>query len=121
MPWIDKEKCAGCGICLDICPAGAIQMHEQVAAIDDNMCVRCGKCHDVCPVEAVRHDGERLPMMLRDNRDYVIRLLGYCDGEDEREKLLERLTRHFRLQQKTAQITIDWIASEKNALAETAL
>jgi ferredoxin len=118
MPWIDERKCVGCGICLDVCSPGAIQMCEKLAVIDDSLCIRCGKCHDVCPAEAVRHDGERLPMMLRDNRDYVFRLLRYCDGEVEREQLLERLIRHFRLQQKTAQITIDWIMAERKVLAE---
>jgi len=28
MPWIDKNKCTGCGICIRECPVDAISMKE---------------------------------------------------------------------------------------------
>ena len=59
MPWIDKDKCIGCGICIRQCPVNAISMKEGKAEIDMDKCIKCGKCHDVCPQEAVRHDKEK--------------------------------------------------------------
>ena len=61
MPWINKESCTGCGICVEECPAGAIGMENDIAFIKDDACIRCGICHDVCPEDAARHDGERIP------------------------------------------------------------
>ena len=34
MPWVDKDKCVGCGICIRECPVDAIFMKEGKAIID---------------------------------------------------------------------------------------
>lgn len=112
MPWIDENTCAGCAVCVDVCPAGAIRMEKKRARIDDGLCIRCGKCHDVCPAGAVRHDSERLPHLVADNQAYVARLTQHTSTAEERRALLDRLTRHFRLQQKVAEQTIAWIAEQ---------
>lgn len=116
MPWIAEEKCAGCGICTRDCPAHAIVMENRVARIDDEKCIRCGKCHDICPAEAVRHDGERVPLLLETNRQYVLRLLDHYNTADERQALLAKLTRHFGIQNRVAGETIDWINANKERL-----
>jgi len=67
MPWIDKNKCIGCGICVNECPVNAIFMENGKVEINMDKCIRCGKCHEVCPQNAVRHDGERIPMEVAQN------------------------------------------------------
>lgn len=49
---VDAEKCAGCGICLDTCPTGAILL-EEVAQIDPKRCIGCGRCVERCPQGAL--------------------------------------------------------------------
>ncbi|MBN2295431.1 MAG: 4Fe-4S binding protein [Pirellulales bacterium] len=50
---VDKDKCTGCGECVDSCPLDAIEMDGDVAKVDEDTCSDCGACVDVCPVEAI--------------------------------------------------------------------
>jgi len=50
---IDKEKCTGCGTCVDECPSEAISMSGEKAVVDTDTCVDCGACVDACPAEAI--------------------------------------------------------------------
>jgi electron transfer flavoprotein alpha subunit len=49
---IDIELCTGCGICVDSCPFGAINVEDGVAFVDES-CNLCGACVDVCDFEAI--------------------------------------------------------------------
>ncbi len=53
-PIIDKEKCAGCAICVDTCPGEALEIVNDIAIVarpDD--CVECHMCVDACPTGAI--------------------------------------------------------------------
>ena len=50
---IDKEKCTGCGACVDACPVDALKLVEDKATVDPDTCIDCGTCVDECPVEAI--------------------------------------------------------------------
>jgi Fe-S-cluster-containing hydrogenase component 2 len=49
---IEREKCVGCGGCVDLCPTTAISLVEDLAWIDANICLECTTCVKVCPVRA---------------------------------------------------------------------
>ena len=51
---VDKEKCVGCGRCVDVCPVEAIKVEEGMAIIEGEKCVGCGACTSECPCEAIR-------------------------------------------------------------------
>jgi predicted Fe-Mo cluster-binding NifX family protein/ferredoxin len=46
------ERCAGCGICTDVCPENAIEVDEY-AVVNCDICTGCGKCVSECPNDAV--------------------------------------------------------------------
>jgi len=47
------EKCAGCGICVDLCPEGAIRMEQHAVVVDPALCTACAACVAECPNEAI--------------------------------------------------------------------
>ena len=49
---VDKDKCTGCGLCVDVCPVEAISI-DEIAVVDGDLCTDCGSCVDECPNEAI--------------------------------------------------------------------
>jgi ferredoxin len=51
----DEEKCTQCGVCVSLCPVGALTLDKKSWKIvfDDEKCVLCGLCIDGCPTTAM--------------------------------------------------------------------
>ena len=109
MPWVDKNKCNGCGICVSQCPVNVIHMEEGKADIDMNNCIRCGKCHDVCPQEAIRHDSEKIPEEVEENLKKTRELMENFETSEEKKAFLDRMKRHFVKEKRVAEKTIEKI------------
>lgn len=57
-PFVQQDKCIGCGRCIKMCAHGAPSITEKKASINHDKCVGCGRCIGACPVDAVRDAGD---------------------------------------------------------------
>jgi heterodisulfide reductase subunit A len=53
---VDPDVCAGCGMCVEVCPYGAPALDPLwgVSRINDVLCKGCGTCAVTCPSKAIR-------------------------------------------------------------------
>jgi NAD-dependent dihydropyrimidine dehydrogenase PreA subunit len=48
------ERCAGCGVCLDVCPHEVFEpVDGRVRVRDKDSCMECGACALNCPTGAI--------------------------------------------------------------------
>ncbi|MFH0860367.1 MAG: indolepyruvate ferredoxin oxidoreductase subunit alpha [Candidatus Altiarchaeota archaeon] len=50
---VNPDRCTGCLICVETFGCPAIVRGDITPRIDDNLCVKCGVCVHVCPVGAI--------------------------------------------------------------------
>jgi Ni,Fe-hydrogenase III small subunit/formate hydrogenlyase subunit 6/NADH:ubiquinone oxidoreductase subunit I len=71
-PSIDPAKCpAGCAVCAENCPVGAIRHAENGIRLDLGRCVFCMECVDACPQGAIRFTGD-FAMATRSREDLIL-------------------------------------------------
>jgi ferredoxin len=51
---IDRERCVGCGLCLEVCPHAVLAILEGKVRVDSReRCMECGACRMNCPRNAI--------------------------------------------------------------------
>ncbi len=53
---VTPEMCAGCGLCVDTCPYGALAIDPRAGAVRVNaaLCKSCGACSNICPSKSIQ-------------------------------------------------------------------
>jgi heterodisulfide reductase subunit A len=56
--WIDPDLCAGCKLCIEICPHSAIDFLDAkgISVVKEALCKGCGACTAICPSKAARQN-----------------------------------------------------------------
>lgn len=53
-PVIIEDDCSACGICIDECPQGVLEIVGDVAEpVHDENCDACAACMEACPMGAI--------------------------------------------------------------------
>ncbi len=51
---VDEDKCAGCQVCISVCPYNAIRLNErELSEVNPALCKGCGTCTSTCPSGAI--------------------------------------------------------------------
>jgi ferredoxin/flavodoxin len=54
---LDRDKCTNCALCLELCPAGAVQLNSDVRITDKRQF--CMRCVSYCPQQALYYGKDR--------------------------------------------------------------
>ncbi len=68
--WLDNKTCIGCQACVGFCPIGAMKKARE--RIEPFKCISCGSCVRACPEEAL----ELITVPLEEKKEIVYHELG---------------------------------------------
>ena len=53
-PSVDKDKCIGCGECVEVCPVEVYEIEDSKSGpVNGDECIGCMSCVEVCPQSAI--------------------------------------------------------------------
>ena len=59
VPLIDPTRCDGCGLCVHVCPTGALAVKDSKAIVaTPEACNYTGLCEAICPTGAIQRPFE---------------------------------------------------------------
>ncbi len=90
---IDKNRCIGCGLCVERCRYGALRLNEERVAVGDELaCEACGLCVRICGRQAITlREVERSEVFISDFAYGVMVHGNLYPGDDNSGKMIARL------------------------------
>lgn len=111
---IDREKCKGCGVCIESCPNNLLILSKEfnklgftfIEQVDPEHCTGCGLCALVCPEAAIEIYKEDQLKVKRPKVFYDIPT-SYCPGCSHGviHRLIAELIEEKNLQEKAIGVT----------------
>jgi len=93
MPWVKKDDCMGCGICIEKCPENTI-----------------------------KHDSEKIPEEVNANvsvtKGFMDDCAKYLGNPEEKQKCLNRMIKHFNKDKIVAEKTLEELQKMKAELLQ---
>jgi heterodisulfide reductase subunit A-like polyferredoxin len=70
-----EDRCTGCGLCVEVCPYGAIQLdpEREIAALNPLLCKGCGSCAATCFSGAIDVSGFSNRQIIREFEELLAR------------------------------------------------
>ena len=64
---INIEKCVGCHMCVQACPASVLELvNHKSTIVNFDACIQCRKCEQACAFDALRmHEADKPPPMVQ--------------------------------------------------------
>ena len=77
---VNQEKCVGCGVCIEVCPAQAISLNlKRKAQVNSEKCIECGRCARECPNQAIELVQETTyPLVQRDSPQTIATAISFA-------------------------------------------
>ena len=123
---IDRERCDGCGLCVDICPNNAIDLRDKVAFINYERCEECLVCLDECPQFAITATETFAPQGYDEISVVEIpeKKIEVLPSTPEKEIETDSLGVTFRntitdLLPRLASLAVDWLENRSTTLQES--
>lgn len=66
---INKEICIRCKLCINNCPAAAIDTIDNGLEIIPSKCIGCMSCHEICPSAAIEAERPLIYQQLKDMKN----------------------------------------------------
>jgi heterodisulfide reductase subunit A-like polyferredoxin len=70
-----EERCTGCGLCVEVCAYGAIELdpEREIAAVNPLLCKGCGSCAATCFSGAIDLSGFSNRQIIREFEELLVR------------------------------------------------
>lgn len=83
---LEVNGCVGCGVCLKVCPTGAISYQKDENGkvcnykIDLKKCIFCGNCSYYCPTGAIKMTKD-YELASENKEDLILKYEGECRND----------------------------------------
>jgi len=99
-PAWDAAACSDCGLCLNVCPTGAIQKVDDNYVIEPSRCINCSICTANCPTGAWTAKERGYILWLGGTLGKIPRLAtkvpGLIESKEQLYRLIDRAIAYYR-------------------------